>query len=93
MDPTVVLREADGHFAVLMYPGHVDPATALVEALAWLQAHGADGWALHEARTAARVLPAYWGGAALGFVGEDHAEAVSVTCVHLPGVALPRAGD
>lgn len=91
MDPLVVLREEDNHFPVLLFEGFdLGPTQAVDEAMAWLEAHGADEWTLHDARTAARPLRAWWGGEALGFVGETHPDAVAVTCVHLPGIALPE---
>ena len=67
------------------------PTQVVDEAMAWLKAHGADEWLLHEARSAARpIRDAFWGGDALGFVGESHPDAVAVTCVHLPGIAIPK---
>lgn len=91
MEPLIVLREEDGHQSALLFEGYdLSPKQAVDEALAWLRAHGVGEWTLHEAGTAARPLRAFWGGDALGFVGETHPDAVAVTCVHLPGVAIPK---
>lgn len=92
IDPLTVLREEDRHFPVLIYAGRdLGPTQVVDEAVAWLEAQGADEWTVHEARTAARpIRDAFWGGPDLGFVGEAHPDAVPVTCVHFPGIAIPE---
>lgn len=81
----------DGNGLVL--PGWFDSrAEALVVAREWLE--GADQW---EVETALLDRPgllqrAWWGGADLGFVGEEHPQATPVTVVALPSPLLVHKG-
>lgn len=72
----------------LLVDGHADDPDALeAEVLAWLDASVTDAWKRRQVRTlvgSALLGRAWWGGPQFGFVGEQHADAVPVTVVHLP---------
>lgn len=83
MEITVV----DGHG--LMLPGDVPShAAARDAAREWLLQHGMDGFDAESAVTTAEVRRAWWGGAAVGFVGQDHPDAQLVVVVHLGADAI-----